>query len=159
MSAPRQWTGDELRARFAALARDAERPVRCTAPGGGSGICLNLRDGERRGSARIDIQVEPAETLTIRLEHAWPSEREPAHGQEFDERILQGLCEALARGRADARFGRIVARSVVDYGTESTPVAFQVAAAMAVQDAIRRGGWDPGDPTDETVAIFGRRRA
>lgn len=157
MSAAREWTLDELRARFPALAADTPRPVRCTSVGRGEGAYFNRGEGERRGCARVEIDVEPAPTLTLRFEHAWPAERQRAGAGELDDRILAGLCEALARGRASAGFGRIVTRSVVDYGTNTTPVAFQVAAAMAVQDAIRRGGWDPGDPTDETVSISGRR--
>jgi hypothetical protein len=159
VSAPRDWSGDELRALFPVLATPHARPVRCTARGGGDGAYLNHGTSERRGSARIAIHVEPAETLSIRFEHAWPTERDQVLREELDARILQGLCDALARGRASERFGRIVTRSVVDYGVEATPVAFSIAAAMAVQDAIRRGGWDPGDPTDETIALFGRRRA
>jgi hypothetical protein len=118
---------------------------------------VNRSEGERRGCARLEIDVEPAETLAIRFEHAWPPERDGSVAQALDDRILVGLCEALTRGRASARFGRIVTRSVVDYGVNATPVAFAIAASMAVQDAIRRGGWDPGDPTDETVALSGRR--
>lgn len=153
----REWSLDELRARFPTLGGDTDRPVECSAPGRGEGAYFNRGDGERQGCARLELVVEPAEKLSIRFEHGWTAERERVGAQELDDRILTGLCEALARGRASARFGRVVTRSIMDYGANSTPVAFQVAAAMAVQDAIRRGGWDPGDPADETVALSGRR--
>jgi hypothetical protein len=156
-TSPREWTADDLRRRFPTLGSDAVKPVQCRAPGGGTGAYANRDDGERRGCARVEIDVEPAEALAIRFEHTWPAERERSRAEELDDRILAGLCEALARGRASARFGRIVTRSVVDYGAHSTPVAFGIAAAMAVDDAIRRGGWDPGNPADETVALSGRR--
>jgi len=152
----RDWTDEQLRVLFPALAVETPNPVRCSAAGGGQGAYLNYGTNARRGCARIEIAVEPAERLTVRFEHEWPSEREPAKCEEFDARILAGLCDALARGGAAADFGRIVTRSVVDYGVESTPVAFAIAAAMAIQDSIRRGGWDPEPPTKDTIATFGR---
>jgi hypothetical protein len=156
-ASPREWTLDELRARFPTLCGDTARPVQCTASGAGEGSYVNRTEGERQGCARLQVEVQPAAALSIRFEHTWPAERQRVGAQELDERILAGLCEALARGRASTAFGRIVTRSIVDYGANSTPVAFQSAASLAVQDAIRRGGWDPGDPADETVALSGRR--
>lgn len=157
MSAAREWTLDELRARFPALGGETPRPVRCTAAGSGVGAYVNRGDGERQGCARLEVDVAPAEALSIRFEHDWPPERDHGRARELDDRILTGLCEALERGRASTAFGRVITRSVVDYGAHSTPVAFAIAASMAVQDAIRRGGWDPGDPADETVALSARR--
>lgn len=157
MSTTREWTADVLRARFPMLGGEAPNPVLCSGPGGGAGAYANRGDDDRRGCARVEIEVEPADALSIRFEHAWPAERESTRAAELDDRILVGLCQALARGRASARFGRIVTRSVVDYGANSTPVAFEVAAGMAVQDAIRRGGWDTGNPADETMALSTRR--
>lgn len=156
-NAPREWTADDLRALFPALVGDPVKPVRCTAAGAGTGAYANRDEGERRGCARVEISVEPAEALCIRFEHTWPAEREPSRAEQLDRRILAGLCEALAGGRASARFGSVVTRSVVDYGANSTLVAFGIAASMAIQDAIRRGGWDSVDPADETMALSGRR--
>jgi hypothetical protein len=152
MSAPREWTDDQLRALFPALAVEAQDPVRCPAAGAGQGAFIS----DRRGCARIDITVEPAGALAVSFEHEWPSEREPAWRVELDARILAGSCDALAHGRAGVDFGRIVTRSVVDYGVESTPPAFAIAASMALLDAIRRGGWDPEPPTHDRMATFGR---
>ena len=156
MSGPREWATHDLLALFPALEAGAPDAVHCSAAGDGEGMYLSQREGERRGCARIRIHVEPAEALEIRFEHSWPPEREAVHAEELDDRILRGLCEALAHGRASLRFGRIVTLSVTDYGVESTPIAFAVAASMAVQDAIRRGGWDPGPPADDAMGTFGR---
>jgi hypothetical protein len=156
-SSPREWTADDLRALFPTLGGDHPKPVQCRAAGGGTGAYANRDEGARRGCARVEISVEPAETLAVRFEHTWPAERERSRAEQLDARILAGICEALASGRASARFGRIVTRSVVDYGANSTPVAFGIAASMAVEDAIRRGGWDAVDPADETMALSGRR--
>jgi hypothetical protein len=154
---PREWTADDLRTRFPTLGSGDVKPVQCSAPGAGTGGYANRDGGERRGCARVEIEVEPAEMLAIRFEHSWPPERDRSRAEELDARILEGICQALSRSRASARFGRIVTRSVVDYGAHSTPVAFSMAASMAVEDAIRRGGWDAVDPADETMALSGRR--
>jgi hypothetical protein len=51
-------------------------------------------------------------------------------------------------------------RSIVYYEGSVTPIAFSIAASMAMQDAARRAGWNPEPPPEgDATATFGRLRA
>jgi hypothetical protein len=156
MSVPREWTDDQLRALFPALGVEPPAPVSCTDAVAGQGTYLNHGDNQSRGCARIDIEIEPADALSVRFEHEWPADCDAAQTGPLDAATLEGIVDAIVHGRPALRFGRVVTRSIVHYEGLVTPIAFSIAAAMAMQDAARRAGWDPEPPTDDRIATFGR---
>ena len=156
MSAPREWSQERLIDLFPDVAVDPPAPVRCAAPARGEGVYIRGRSGERC-AAGIKLEVEPADTLSARFEHEWPSECDAA--EALDAAILKGIVDAIVHERPALRFGCVVTRSISRYEGSVTPIAFSIAAAMAMQDAARRAGWDPEPPTDDALATFGRLRA
>jgi hypothetical protein len=128
MSAPREWSQERLLDLFPDVAVDPPAPVRCTAPTRGEGAYLNDSAGEGRGCARLKLEIEPAE----------------------------GIVDAIVHERPALRFGRVVSRSVVHYEGSLTPVAFSIAAAMAMQDAAKRAGWDPDPRGRDEMRTFVR---
>jgi hypothetical protein len=156
MTSPREWSQERLFEHFPALADHPAAPVRCTAACGGEGTYLNYSAGERRGCARLKLEIEPADTLCARFEHEWPSDWDAAQAETLDAAILKGVVDAIVHERPPLRFGRVVTRSIVHYEGSVTPVAFSIAAAMAMQDAAKRAGWDPDPPGHDDMRTFGR---
>jgi hypothetical protein len=83
----------------------------------------------------------PAFVLSVKLEHRWPDDVPPEERAALDEAVLAGIMEGLT---AEEYPAWLCAISTVDVGyvaNQTTSQAVKVAAAVAIQDALRRPSW------------------
>jgi hypothetical protein len=143
----RVWALDELTELFPGAAERHARHL-CTRHVSGEGRWIK-ESGTRRQFGHVRLHVEPAEVITVHLEHEWPATLPTAEIDGLDMAVLRGVSESPS---APPRFlygYRLVIDAVEYRAGETTPMTVTLAASLAALDALKRGGWDhPGVPDD-----------
>ncbi len=131
---------DRLTSLFPALEWDSPTVVRCTEKTRGEGRYVKT-SGSRPRHGQVSIVCSPAFVLSVRLEHRWPDDVSPEERTALDEALLAGIMEGLTSEEYPAWLCAISAINVGYLPEQTTGQAVKAAAAMAVQDALRRPGW------------------
>jgi hypothetical protein len=148
---------DRLAFLFPALEWDSPTVVRCTEDTRGEGRYVKSH-GDRPRYGQVSIMCSPAFVLSVRLEHRWPDNVSLGQRSALDAALLEGIMQGLTAEEYPAWLCTI---STVDVGyvpEQTTRRAVKVAAAVAIQDALRRPSWKlqtwpPGaDPHGEEPA-------
>ena len=131
---------DRLTSLFPALEWDSPTVVRCTEETRGEGRYVRA-SGSRPRYGQVSIVCSPAFALSVRLEHRWPDEASPEERAALDEALLAGIMEGLTSEEYPAWLCAISTIDVRYVPEQTTGQAVKAAAAMAIQDALRRPGW------------------
>jgi hypothetical protein len=131
---------DRLTALFPALEWDSPTVVRCTEDTTGEGRCIRANRSRRRFS-QVAVMCSPAFVVSVSLEHSWPDDVSPEERTALDEALLSGIMQGLTSGEYPAWLCAISTLSVAYVPEQTTPHAVRVAAAAAIQDALRRRSW------------------
>jgi len=131
---------DRLTSLFPALEWDSPTVVRCTKETRGEGRYIKAHRGRPR-YGQVSIMCSPAFVLSVKLEHRWPDDVPLKERTALDAAVLAGIMEGLT---AEEYPAWLCAISSVDVGyvpEQTTKRAVKVAAAVAIQDALRRPSW------------------
>jgi len=131
---------DRLTALFPALEWDSPTVVRCTEEARGEGRCIRAT-GHRPRYGQVSITCSPAFALSVKLAHRWPDDLSLEDRTALDEALLAGLMEGLTSEEYPAWLCAIKTVNVTYVREQTTRQAVKVAAAMAIQDALRRPSW------------------
>jgi hypothetical protein len=131
---------DRLTSLFPALPWDSPTVVRCTEETRGDGRYVNAKGSSPR-FGHVSIVCSPAFVLTVRHEHRWPDHVALEDRVALDEGLLAGIMGGLTSGKYPAWLCRITTVNVGYMSEQTTRQAVQAAAALAVQDALRRASW------------------
>jgi hypothetical protein len=114
--------------------------VRCAAETRGDGRYVNA-DGSSSRFGHVSIVCSPAFVLTVRHEHRWPDHIALEERAALDEGLLAGIMGGLTSGKYPAWLCAVTTVNVGYMSVQTTRQAVQAAAALAVQDALRRASW------------------
>ena len=131
---------DRLTSLFPALEWDSPTVVRCTEDTTGAGRCTKA-DGSRRRYGQVSVKCSPAFVLSVRFEHRWPHGVLSKERVALDEALLAGIMEGLTSEEYPAWLCTVSTVTVAYVRKQTTGPAVQVAAMVAIQDALRRPGW------------------
>ena len=138
---------DEVFNLFPEYRRSVEAVRRCLEPLSGTGRFLRERKGDQV-LAKVTVRATPAATFSIVLGAG--ARAEDCNDTAWVRAILRGVLEGTTRREPPAWGCRIECT-----GATSDPmsdVSLGIAASMAVQDALQKSGWEPPDPTSDSVA-------
>jgi hypothetical protein len=119
---------------------DSPTVVRCTEETHGEGTYLKAA-GSRPRYCQVSITCSPAFVLTVNLDHRWPDDVSPEDRRALDEALLSGIVEGLTSEEYPAWLCAISTVNVTYVPEQTTSEAVKVAAALAIQDALRRRSW------------------
>ncbi len=131
---------DRLTSLFPDLGWDSPTVVRCTESTRGEGRYVKASRGKPR-YGQVSIVCSPAFVLSVRLEHRWPDDVSAEERTALDEALLGGIMEGLTSEEYPAWLCAISTIDVRYVPEQTTGQAVKAAAAMAIQDALRRPGW------------------
>lgn len=131
---------ERLASLFPTLEWDSPTVVRCTEETHGEGRHIGAVDGGRQ-SVRVSLLCSPAFVLSVRLEHRWPDDVSPDDRAALDEALLAGIMEGLTSDEYPAWLCAVRTVNVSSLPDHASSQAVKVAAAMAIQDALRRPTW------------------
>jgi hypothetical protein len=131
---------DQLASRFPALEWDSPTVVRCTGETRGEGT-YSKAHGSRSRYCRVSIVCSPAFVLAVSLEHRWPDDVSPEDRGALDEALLSGIMEGLTAEEYPAWLCTVSTVSVTYVREQTTSRAVKLAAALAIQDALRHRSW------------------
>ena len=150
MAVKRLWALGELTELFPGAAdRDARHL--CTRHVSGEGRWMK-ESGDRQQFGQVRLHVEPAEVITVRLEHQWPRTVPTAEIDELDMAVLRGVSESPSAPPRHL-YGYCLVVDAVEYRAgETTPMTVTLAASRAALDVLKRGGWDNNDTVAPVLA-------
>jgi hypothetical protein len=131
---------DRLTSLFPELEWDSATVVRCTKKTRGEGRYVKAT-GSRPLYGQVSIMCSPAFVLSVRLEHRWPATLSPEERTSLDEGLLAGMMNGLTSEEYPAWLCAISSFKVTYVPEQTTRQAVQLAAAAAVQAALRRPNW------------------
>ena len=131
---------DRLTSLFPTLAWDSPTVVRCTEETPGEGRYTGA-DVNRPLYGQVSIVCSPAFVLSVSLGHGWSDDVSREEGNALDEALLSGIMEGLTSEEYPAWLCAINTVGVTYVPEQTTRQAVKLAAALAIQDALRRGSW------------------
>jgi len=135
---------DRLTSLFPALDWDAPTVVRCTEEVRGEGRYVQAAGptlGHLAVLGHVSVLCAPAFAVSVTFEHQWPDEVPPEQRAAFDEALLSGMMEGLTSEEYPAWLCALRTADVSYVPEQTTAETVKSAAALAVQDALRRPGW------------------
>lgn len=138
----RTWTLADLQGLFQNLRQSDAFLLRCKDATVGVGKCIK-ESAATRQYAEIGVEGSPSAHLSVSFGHDWLPEVGAARATEFDDAVLRGIVEGLAKRCYLAAWGCAVRTEFATCGESTSPVAVQIAAALAVEDMIRKANWSP----------------
>jgi hypothetical protein len=146
-SSQSEWSLDELFNLFPEYRRPVKSVRRCLEPLSGTGRFLRERIGDQI-LAKVTVRATPAATFSVVIAAG-------AHAEYLDDTawvraILRGVLEGTTRCEPPAWGCRIECT-----GAASNPmsdIGLGIAASIAVQDVLQKPGWEPPDPSSDSVA-------
>jgi hypothetical protein len=140
---------EELVRLFSGLSAGVATSMECLFEVSGLGSYIKTVAGRGSQFAVVAVKARPSSTLSVSLEHSWPTDVASSDIRLFDEAMLVGIVEGIVREDWPPMACRITSVRVEFVAAETTPLAVRVAAAMAVRDMCRKPGWgrsDGGEP-------------
>lgn len=131
---------DRLASLFPTLEWESPTVVRCTEETPGEGRCIKA-DGRSPRYGQVSLMCSPAFVLSVSLEHRWPEDVSPEERTAFDQALLSGIMEGLTSEEYPAWLCAIRTVNVTYVPEQTTVQAVKMAAALAIQDALRRRSW------------------
>jgi hypothetical protein len=119
---------------------DSPTVVRCTQETRGEGRYIKA-SSSTPGYGHVALRCSPAFVLSVRLEHGWPDGVSPEERTALDEALLAGIMEGLTSEEYPAFLCAVCTVSAGYVPEHTTSQAVRVAAAMAIQDALRQPSW------------------
>ena len=145
------WQLDDLFAMFPDVSRGTDRVLRCLWRTSGEGRCIKEEAGVRRWST-VSLSARPGDGFVLRLTHSWPASLGAPDRQAFQLALLRGILEGTVNCE-DPPWECHLECSAVDWSpTAGAEALVRAAAALAVQDLVRGGGWEAvGSPGDHVA--------
>ena len=140
---------DELVRLFPGLSAGVATPMECLFEVNGLGRYIKSVAGRGPQFAEVSLKGRPSSTLSVSLEHSWPTDVASSDIRLLDEAMLLGIIEGIVREEWPPMACLITSVKAGFVAAETTPLAVRVAAAMAVGDMCRKPGWgrpDGGEP-------------
>ena len=137
---PGQFDRGRLTSLFPALEWASPTVVRCTEKTRGQGRYIKAHSGRPR-FGQVSVMCSPAFVLSVKLEHRWPRDVSPEERTALDEALLTGIMQGLTSEEYPAWLCAISTVSVKYVPEQTTRQAVKLAAAIAIQDALRRPSW------------------
>src|SRR5690242_14345414 len=116
-------------------AADRNARQRCTRHVSGEGRWIK-ESGDRGQFGHVRLHVEPAETITVRLAHQWPSMVPTGEIDDLDMAVLRGVSESPSAPPRHL-YGYCLVVDAVGYRAgETTPMSVTLAASLAALDVL-----------------------
>ena len=131
---------DRLTTLFPTLGWDSPTVVRCTEETSGEGTYVKTNPRRPR-YGHVSLVCSPAFVLSVRLQHHWPDDAPARIRPALDEALLAGMMDGLTAEEYPAWLCTVRTVTVRYVPEQTTPQAVKRAAALAVQDALRRRTW------------------
>ena len=145
------WHLDDLFAMFPDVSRGTDRVLRCLWRTSGEGRCIKEEAGVRRWST-VSLSARPGDQFVLRLTHSWPVSLGAPDRQAIQLALLRGILEGTVNCE-DPPWQCHLECSAVDWSpTGGAATLVRAAAALAIQDLVRGGGWEAvGSPGDHVA--------
>jgi hypothetical protein len=102
--------------------------------------------------AEVAVELVPAARFSISVGFEWLPDTPPETAKQADESLVRGIVEEFARTYRLTGWGCAVTAEFVGWSNTTQPRWIQVAASMAVADAITRADWVPEAQPDDDAA-------
>jgi hypothetical protein len=145
------WQLDELFAMFPDVSRGTDRVLRCLWRTSGEGRYIKEQTGVRRWST-VSLSARPGDRFVLRLTHTWPTSLDGPNRQAIQSALLRGILEGTVDCEDPPWRCHLECSSVAWNPAEQGETLVRAAAALAVQDLVRGGGWEAvGSPGDHVA--------
>lgn len=145
------WHLDDLFAMFPDVSRGTDRVLRCLWRTSGEGRCIK-EEADVRCWSTVSLSARPAGQFVLRLTHSWPVSLGAPDRQAIQLALLRGILEGTVNCE-DPPWQCHLECSAVDWSpTGGAATLVRAAAALAIQDLVRGGGWEAvGSPGDHVA--------
>jgi hypothetical protein len=102
--------------------------------------------------AEVAVELTRAARFTVSLGFEWLPDTPRDTAERVDESLVLGIVEAFARTYRLAGWGCAVVVEFAGWSETTQPRMVQLAASMAVEDAIAKADWTPEPQPDDDAA-------
>lgn len=147
------WSIDQLFDLFPEYRRSVESVRRCIEPVTGSGRFVRHSAGENI-VAEVNLHATPAARFSAVIAAAARSATDSPDNTVLVRAILRGILEGTTQFEPPAWGCRIECTAA--NSNPFSDLALAVASSMAVRSMLNKPGWEPPDPTGDSVAAAKR---